>query len=538
MPGHITSSGTISFSDLNETKNIKKATSWNQENTSLSSLRDWYYNHAGDISANIPSSNSNVAVSKFRDSTVFGFQFYGRNETATTYHNAENVGVAFKNYPIPPTGDDSTMKFRLTGPAASKWNSTYSGNVAGAVDSTITVNPGSGSSGVASPDGRQAWFDSYTVDGSNGQRVYMQANIPELAEGSQGNDIQLVGTNYETAVWEGPIEFVRTFGSFATTTTTFTISGVDGDYTSTQVTITDTIQGYGTHAIQPVCDGKSTLNHMLSSPDWWGGRYTLIGNGLQIPVIGTSFTVTGSTKEYETLTLKIISDDQGVNPVAGEGNGWTSDLSQEETLLSWLGGFGVDLNFDDTTANQYWAKTVRAGQRVGPLEGGSNPMTVNELINQWNANNIILKINTSNVIGGSVIPSPGAIMRFSNGLDKGDIDPQAPGSTVAWAYYGRNDGGGNAAWDGSVMSDSVGYTVTCTHINTGTAFSAVVTMGYSSGAATITGPTSSQHRVSVTPTSYNLKWGGSTSSPGGAGSWSDLFYMYIGKPDSSGRAYG
>jgi hypothetical protein len=88
-------------SSINLLKNIKKETAANEPNSKYRELSNWFYEfvgNTGNFTGSLSSTNAEVKSSQWKNSTIVGFTLKARNESASTYNNANNATLTVRTY--------------------------------------------------------------------------------------------------------------------------------------------------------------------------------------------------------------------------------------------------------------------------------------------------------------------------------------------------------------------------------------------------------------------------------------------------------
>lgn len=88
-------------SSINLLKNIKKETAQNEPNSSYRELSNWFYEfvgNTGNFTGSLSSTDAEVKSSQWKNCTIVGFSLVARNESASTYNNANNAMLTVHTY--------------------------------------------------------------------------------------------------------------------------------------------------------------------------------------------------------------------------------------------------------------------------------------------------------------------------------------------------------------------------------------------------------------------------------------------------------
>lgn len=88
-------------SSINLLKNIKKETAQNEPNSRYRELSNWFYEfvgNTGNFTGSLSSTDAEVKSSQWKNCTIVGFSLIAKNESASTYNNANNATLTVRTY--------------------------------------------------------------------------------------------------------------------------------------------------------------------------------------------------------------------------------------------------------------------------------------------------------------------------------------------------------------------------------------------------------------------------------------------------------
>lgn len=88
-------------SSINLLKNIKKETDQNEPNSRYRELSNWFYEfvgNTGNFTGSLSSTDAEVKSSQWKNCTIVGFTVKAKNESTSTYNNADNATLTVRTY--------------------------------------------------------------------------------------------------------------------------------------------------------------------------------------------------------------------------------------------------------------------------------------------------------------------------------------------------------------------------------------------------------------------------------------------------------
>jgi hypothetical protein len=100
MPQGFIESTNIGISSINSLKDIHTSTAWNQADSSINGLRNWFRDNIGNKGDfhNNRKSGEYAAFSDFSNTAIYGFYVHAWNESTSKYADANNGGVTLWAY--------------------------------------------------------------------------------------------------------------------------------------------------------------------------------------------------------------------------------------------------------------------------------------------------------------------------------------------------------------------------------------------------------------------------------------------------------
>lgn len=111
MPQGYIESSNIGISSINSCKALHTGTAWNEANSSINNLRNWFRNNIGSRGnfKNSLASGERVDFSDFSGTGIYGFWVDAWSETTSTYQNTNDGGVTLWAY----GGDGNVNNFKF-----------------------------------------------------------------------------------------------------------------------------------------------------------------------------------------------------------------------------------------------------------------------------------------------------------------------------------------------------------------------------------------------------------------------------------------
>jgi hypothetical protein len=115
MPQGFIESTNIGISSINNCKALHTATAWNQPDSSINGLRNWFRDNMGNRGGfhNNRKSGEYAAFSDFGNTAIYGFYVHAWSETTSKYANANDGGVTL--WPYGGNGNIWSFRFYLEG---------------------------------------------------------------------------------------------------------------------------------------------------------------------------------------------------------------------------------------------------------------------------------------------------------------------------------------------------------------------------------------------------------------------------------------
>ena len=440
-------SGKIAVSDLNANKRIK-VVDITTDNSSIDTLKEFFVRYGvqptGAPHESEPdglAGKQQVKMSNFKENTFLGLQMYARNETETTYADAEDCAISVTQWPPANKGGYAcSFEFQLTHPSGIQDTVVHNRN-------GLIVNIPE----VKSSSATKHFVKSASIPGTGGTLVHLEAQT------AVGATIVLVGTGGKKASFSGEIEigFDKDGGVPALATGS-------GDFGGT-ISETVTVKGTSYYKSKTItADGLASVEQLCNDND----AVVTSGDGSLVPDDGKTITLSGGTElKYEKRDIYLApgatGDELNGQKIIGDGVKTIRELvisANAEFNLIPDETLGLDSARPSDGKSTVSSADSRAANKVAPnaprdddvlkageeieFSGGEPGSTIDALVAAHNKNpGGKAKLNV--IEGGDASPSAGAKILVAGGRAAGVRLPNT-GSHSSFANFGA----GNEVWSG------------------------------------------------------------------------------------------